>query len=57
VRGGVVVSVLAIAACVALLGLSSFESVRDVVIVVAVGLVIRALVRRRERRSTVRPGG
>jgi amino acid transporter len=57
VRGGGVVSVLAIAACVALLGLSSFESVRDVVIVVAVGLVIRALVRRRERRSTVRPGG
>jgi amino acid transporter len=49
VRGGVVVSVLAIAACVALLGLSSFESVRDVVIVVAIGLVVRTLTRRLAR--------
>jgi amino acid transporter len=57
VRGGIVVSVLAIAACVALLATASLQAVRDVVIVVLIGFAIRALVRRHAARSTVRPGG
>ncbi len=57
VRGGVVVSVLALAACIALVATASFQAVRDVVIVVAdrfrdprVGALAR-------RRGKVRPGG
>ncbi|HEX9706160.1 MAG TPA: APC family permease [Steroidobacteraceae bacterium] len=57
VRGGVVVSVLALAACVALVATASFQAVRDVVIVVLIGFAIRAAVRWRSGRSTVRPGG
>ncbi len=57
VRGGVVVSVLALAACVALVATASFQAVRDVVIVVAIGFAIRALVRWRSAGSKVRPGG
>ena len=55
--GGVVISVLALAACVALIATQTWQSVRDVVIVVAIGFAIRAAVRWRESRSTVRPGG
>lgn len=57
VRGGVVVSVLAIAACVALIATASWQAVRDVLIVVAIGFVIRTVVRRRNAGSTVGPGG
>ena len=57
VRGGVVVSVLALAACVALVATASFQAVRDVVIVVLIGFAIRALVRWRGAGSKVRPGG
>ena len=57
VRGGVVVSVLALAACVALVATASFQAVRDVVIVVAIGFAIRALVRLRGAGGKVRPGG
>ena len=57
VPGGVVISVLALAACVALIATQTWQSVRDVVIVVAIGFAIRAAVRWRESRSTVRPGG
>lgn len=57
VRGGVVVSVLALAACVALVATASFQAVRDVVIVVLIGFAIRALVRLRAAGSKVRPGG
>ncbi len=57
VRGGVVISVLALAACVALVATASFQAVRDVVIVVLIGFAIRALVRWRAAGSKVRPGG
>ena len=54
VPAGVAVSVLALAACVAVVATQSSQAVRDVVIVVAVGLAVRALVRRRAGRSKVR---
>ena len=53
----VVISVLALAACVALIATQTWQSVRDVVIVVVIGFAIRGAVRWRESRSTVRPGG
>ena len=54
VPGGLAVAVVALAACVAVVATQSWQAVRDVVIVVAVGLAVRALVRRRESRSKVR---
>jgi amino acid transporter len=51
VPGGVAISVLALAACVALLFTASGEAVRDVAIVVVVGLTIRAVVRWRAAQS------
>jgi amino acid transporter len=57
VPGGVVISVLALAACVALIATQSWQAVRDVLIVAVIGFVIRALVRWRAARSTVPPGG
>jgi hypothetical protein len=53
VPGGVVISVLALAACVALFATSSVQALRDVAIVVAVGFAIRAFVRRRRAGSKV----
>jgi amino acid transporter len=53
IPGGVVIAVLALAACVALLATVSREAVRDVVIVLAVGLAIRGLVRTRAAGSRV----
>lgn len=47
IPGGTAVSVLALAACAALVATQSLQAVRDVVIVLAVGFAIRALVRRR----------
>ncbi len=47
IPGGTVVSVLALAACLALVATQSWQAVRDVAIVMIVGFVIRALVRRR----------
>jgi amino acid transporter len=57
IPAGVPISVLAIAACLALAALAPLEQLRDVVIVVAAGFLVRALVHRRRARSTVRPGG
>ena len=57
VRGGVVVSVLALAACAAIVATASWQAVRDVVIVMLIGFAIRAVVRWHAARSTVRPGG
>jgi amino acid transporter len=57
IRGGVAIAALALAACVALLATVSWQAVRDVLIVLVVGLAIRAFVRRRRSGSTVRPGG
>jgi amino acid transporter len=57
IRGGVVIAALALAACAALLATVSWQAVRDVVIVLLIGLAIRAFVRRRRPGSTVRPGG
>lgn len=57
VPGGVAISLLALAACVVIVTTASWQSVRDVALVIAVGLAIRALVRRRGSGSTVRPGG
>jgi amino acid transporter len=45
IPGGVVISVLAIAACVAIVMTASWQAVRDVLIVLAVGLAVRAAVR------------
>jgi len=56
VPGGFVISVLAVAACIALIATQSWHSMRDVVIVVIIGFVIRALVRWQAARSTVRFG-
>lgn len=53
IRGGVVISVLALAACVALLATVSREAVRDVFIVLVVGFLIRFFVRWRAA-ATVR---
>jgi len=50
IPGGSVVSVLALAACAALIATQSWQAVRDVVIVVVFGLAIRAAVRWRNRR-------
>jgi amino acid transporter len=57
IPAGVAISVLAVAACIALAVLAPLDQVRDVAIVVAAGFLIRALVRSRGARSTVRPGG
>ena len=57
ILGGIVIAVLSLAACVALLATVSRDAVRDVVIVVVIGFAIRALVRWRNDRSTVQPGG
>ena len=57
VPGGAAISVLALAACVALVATQTWQAVRDVLIVVAVGFAIRTLVRWRNARSRVRPGG
>jgi APA family basic amino acid/polyamine antiporter len=57
VPGGVVISVLAIAACVVVVATQSWQAVRDVAIVTAIGLIVRAAVRWRPARSTVPPGG
>ena len=57
VPGGPVIAVLAVAACVAIVATASWEAVRDVAIVVALGLVIRAGVRWRQAGSRVPPGG
>lgn len=57
IPGGIPISVLAIAACVALAALAPREQLRDVAIVVAAGFLVRAVVRRRLERSTVRSGG
>jgi len=57
IPGGAVISVLALAACVALVATQTLQSMRDVVIVVAIGFAIRGAVRWYESRSTVRQGG
>jgi hypothetical protein len=57
IPGGVVVSVLALASCVAVVATQTWEAVRDVAIVMAIGLVVRTAVRWRFGRSTVPPGG
>lgn len=57
IPGGGIVSVLALLACVAIVATASFQAVRDVVIVAAIGLAIRAAVRWRQSESTVRSGG
>lgn len=54
---GIAIAVFSLAACVALLFTVSRQAVRDVVIVVLTGFAIRAIVRWRASRSTVRPGG
>lgn len=51
VPGGSVISALALVACVAIVASASFKAVRDVVIVLAVGLAIRAALRWRSRRT------
>ena len=57
IPGGIVISVLALVACVALLATVSREAVRDVFDRVVIGFAIRAFVRWRPAGSTVRPGG
>ena len=57
IPGGAVISVLALAACVALVATQTLQSMRDVGIVVAIGFAIRAAVRWHASRSTVRHGG
>jgi amino acid transporter len=57
VPGGVVLSWLAIAACIAIVFTQDRASVRDVAIAVAAGLAIRALMRARGAGSRVPPGG
>ncbi len=47
IPGGTVIAALAVAACLAIVTTASWRAVRDVLIVMAIGLVIRALVRRR----------
>jgi amino acid transporter len=51
IPGGSIISALALVACVAIVASASFKAVRDVVIVLAVGLAIRAFVRWRTRRT------
>ncbi len=50
IPGGSVIAVLALLACATIVASTSFQAVRDVVIVLAVGLAIRAAVRWRARR-------
>jgi amino acid transporter len=57
IPGGTVIAVLAIAACAALVATASWEAVRDVAIILAVGLVVRALVRRGAGRRKIPAGG
>ncbi len=57
VPGGVVISVLAIGACLAIVATASLGAVRDVFIVTLIGLAIRAGVRWRDDRSKVPRGG
>lgn len=57
IKGGVVIAVLALAACVAIVATASLNAMRDVLIVVTIGFAIRALVRWCDARSKVRPGG
>lgn len=51
IPGGSVISALALVACAAIVASASFKAVRDVVIVLAVGLAIRAALRWRTRRT------
>lgn len=53
IPGGTAISVLAVAACAALIATQAWQSVRDVLIVLAAGLLIRAGVRalEKERRT------
>jgi basic amino acid/polyamine antiporter, APA family len=53
VRGGVVISVLALAACAAIVATASLQAVRDVVIALVVGFGIRGWVRWRASRSNI----
>ena len=53
VPGGTAIAVLALLACVAVVATQTWQSVRDVAIVLAAGLAIRALVRARAGRSKV----
>ena len=57
VPGGPIIAVLGVAACVAIVATASWGAVRDVAIVVALGLVIRAGVRWRRAGSKVPAGG
>jgi amino acid transporter len=54
IPGGVAISVIALAACVAVVATQSWQAVRDVVIVVGIGLAVRAVVRSRAGGSRVR---
>lgn len=53
IPGGTVVAVLAITACLAIVATASWQAVRDVAIVLAVGFVIRTVVRRSGARREV----
>ena len=55
IPGGTVVSLLALAACAALVATQSFQAVRDVVIVLAIGFAVRAVVRGRADRVPPKP--
>ena len=55
VRGGIVVSVLALLACAGIVLMTSWTAVRDVAIALAIGLAIRAATRYRERRTESAP--
>jgi len=57
IPGGNVIAVLALAACAAIVTTASWQAVRDVVIVLAVGLLVRALVRRSAERRKMSTGG
>lgn len=52
VRGGIVVSVLALLACAGIVLTTSWTAVRDVAIALAVGLLIRAMSRYRAKQSS-----
>jgi peptidoglycan/LPS O-acetylase OafA/YrhL len=52
--GGTAIAVLALAACAAVVATQTWQSVRDVAIVLAVGFVIRAVVRFQDERRRVR---
>jgi amino acid transporter len=49
--GGMAIAVLALAACAAVVATQTWQSVRDVAIVLAVGFAIRAVVRGRSRSA------